>query len=38
MYQMARGDDSRIAVFRTMAEAKHWLGIEQSASGTASNG
>jgi hypothetical protein len=38
MYQMARGDDGSIAVFRTMDEAKHWLGIEQSASGTASNG
>jgi hypothetical protein len=25
MYQMARGDDSSIAVFRTMAEAKHCL-------------
>lgn len=38
MYQMARGDDGSIAVFRTMDEAKHWLDIEQSASGTASNG
>jgi hypothetical protein len=28
MYQMARGDDSSIAVFRTMAEAKHCLSIE----------
>lgn len=36
MYQMARGDDS-IAIFRTMDEAKLWLGIGQSASGTASN-
>jgi|HubBroStandDraft_2_1064218.scaffolds.fasta_scaffold177693_2 hypothetical protein len=38
MYQMARGDDGSVAVFRTMAEAKHWLDIEQSALGTASNG
>ena len=38
MYQMARGDDGSIAVFRTMDEAKHWLNIKQSASGTASNG
>jgi hypothetical protein len=38
MYQMARGDEGSIAVFRTMDEAKHWLNIEQSASGTASNG
>ena len=38
MYQMARGDDGSIAVFRTIAEAKHWLDIEQSPSGTASNG
>ena len=38
MYQMARGDDGSIAVFRTMDEAKHWLDIEQSVSGTASNG
>jgi len=27
MYQMARGDDGSIAVFRTMDEAKHWLNI-----------
>jgi hypothetical protein len=38
MYQVARGDDGSIAVFRTIAEAKHWLDIEQSASGTPSNG
>jgi hypothetical protein len=38
MYQMARGDDGSIAVFRTIDEAKRWLDIEQSASGTASNG
>jgi hypothetical protein len=38
MYQMARGDDGSIAVFRTMDEAKHWLGIKRSAPGTGSNG
>jgi hypothetical protein len=38
MYQMARGDEGSIAVFPTMDEAKHWLDIERSASGTASNG
>jgi hypothetical protein len=38
IYQTARGDDGSIAVFRTIAEAKHWLDIDQSASGTASNG
>jgi hypothetical protein len=38
MYQMARGDDGSIAIFRTMDEAKHWLDIEQSASGPASKG
>jgi hypothetical protein len=37
MYQVARGDDRSIAVCRTMDEAKRWLNIEQSASGTGSN-
>ncbi|HXZ42776.1 MAG TPA: hypothetical protein VEG68_18700 [Terriglobales bacterium] len=32
MYQMARGDKS-IAVFRTMDEAKDWLGIQQTQAG-----
>ena len=32
MYQKARGDES-IAVFRTMDEAKDWLGIRQTKAG-----
>lgn len=29
MYQMVRGEECSMAIFRTLAEAKRWLGIEE---------